>query len=169
MLFEMIGAQLIHPKVDSAQVWNTRWLSPTSNDLMNTLDQDNGLRPTGRALAIWGQFLQSAMVQSTSTSAIRTFASYNPTDGQLSIFLVNKDLAAHPTTLNIANYRSSYQASQWELRGDGPADLAPTWGSVRDFSGSGSFLAITLDPVSITVLILRPSAPIAAPSGQTIR
>lgn len=52
VLFEILGQHLLHPKVDMAEVWNTRWTSPAENQLWNTLNEKNGLNATGQAIAL---------------------------------------------------------------------------------------------------------------------
>ncbi len=152
VLFEMVGAYLQHPKVDHAQIWNTRWINQNTPDLWNTLDANNGLLASGKALAIWGQFLQTAMVQSSSSPMVRTFASVDPATEKLSVFLINKDTGTQRTTVNLANYPATASAAMWRLQGNGPEDQAPTWGKVADMTVSDGTLSLTLEPVSITVI-----------------
>jgi alpha-L-arabinofuranosidase len=163
VLFEMIGAHLLHPQVDMAQVWNTRWINATTPDLWNTLDAQNAPLATGRAVAIWGQFLQTQMVQTTNTAMVRAFASYNPANGHLSVFLINKDTSARRATVSLQRYTPVVAGEQWRLSGNGADDMAPRWGKVGGVAASGNQLAVSLDPVSVTVLDLVPAATSGGP------
>jgi alpha-L-arabinofuranosidase len=152
----MIGAYLQHPQVDHAQIWNTRWIYQDRPDLWNALDANNGLLASGRALAIWGQFLQGTMVQSSNAPYIRTFASVDPASGKLSIFLINKDTSAQRTTVALANYPAAASGERWQMTGTDPDDKAPTWGRVSTMALQSGTLNLTLEPNSITVLTLAP-------------
>jgi alpha-N-arabinofuranosidase len=158
VLFEMVGAYLQHPQVDMAQVWNTRWIDSSGTDLWNTLDANNGLRASGKAMAIWGQFMRPSMVQASNTAMIRSFASLDPGNGQLSVFLINKDTSARSTTVVLSNYPGAANGGVWRLRGTGSEDLAPSWGKTDDIVVSGGTATLTLDPVSITVITLAPAS-----------
>lgn len=156
VLFEMIGAYLEHPQVDHAQIWNTRWIYQDRPDLWNTLDANNGLLASGRAMSIWGQFLQRTMVQSSNTQFVRSFASIDPASGKLSIFLINKDTSAQQTTVALTNYPASTTGELWHLRGTSPDDKAPIWERVSTIATRDGSLNLTLDPNSITVIALAP-------------
>jgi len=169
VLFEMLGAHLLHPRVNMAQVWNTRWINTATPDLWNSLDQQNNRLATGQAVAIWGQFLQMQMVQSTNTAMIRSFASYNSSNRQLSIFLINKDTTARRTTVSLQQYASGATGSQWSLRGKSANDKAPLWGKVQDIASSRNALTVNLDPVSISVLTLTPSGGTNVQTSRQLR
>lgn len=163
VLFEMIGAHLQQSQVDLAQVWNTRWVNRERPDLWNTLDATNGLFATGRAMAIWGQFLRATMVQAAGSSMVPTFGSVDPASRELSIFLINKDTAPRPIALSLAGYPSIAQGTIWRLGGSGPEEQAPAWGKVGELAATDATLSLTLDPVSITVIALSPVGEIPAP------
>ena len=158
VLFEMIGAHLLHPRVSMAQIWNTRWIYTATPDLWNALDEQNRPFATGQALAIWGQFLQTRMVGTTNTALVHSFASYDPTTRQLSVFLINKDTAARKTSVSLQQYADSVTGSRWSLRGQGADDKAPVWGKVQDIGATRGALVVNLDPVSVTVLQLTPTS-----------
>jgi alpha-L-arabinofuranosidase len=154
VLFEMLGAHLLHPRVSMAQVWNTRWINTATPDLWNSLDQSNNPLATGQAVAIWGQFLRTQMVQSSSTAKVRSFASYDPLSRQLSVFLINKDTSPRTATVSLQQFANGATGSRWSLRGHGADDKAPVWGKVEEIAATKNSLNVSLDPVSVTVLAL---------------
>lgn len=156
VLFEILGQHLLHPKVDLAQVWNTRWVHPAAKELWNTLDENNGLNATGQAIALWGQNLETYMVQTTSTDTIRTFASFDPITQALSVFLINKDRVAQRAQLELVNYAPAWEGTWSVLKGAGSEDQDPVSARLQDLSGEGGQLDLLLDPVSISVVALRP-------------
>ena len=158
VLFDQIGALLTHSAVDAAQVWTTRWTNAASTELWNTLDPANALLATGQALAIWGQFLRSTLVATTSTTAVRSYASYDSAGQDLSLFLINKDTAARAATVTLRNYVTGAAGSRWSLLGTGPDDPAPVWSNLGAMTLAGNRLHLLLDPVSVTVVSLQPAA-----------
>lgn len=158
VLCDQLGALLAHPAVEAAQVWTTRWTDAAATELWNTLDPANAPLATGRALAIWGQFLRPTLVATTSTAAVRSYASYDPAGRELSLFLINKATAARAATVTLRNYVGGATGSRWSLRGSGPDDPAPAWGDLGAVTLAGDRLQLVLDPVSVTVVSLRPAA-----------
>lgn len=156
VLFEILGQHLLHPKVDMAEVWNTRWTSPAEKQLWNTLNEKNELNATGLALAVWGQNLEAEMVSITNTDLLRTFASYSAASKELKVFIINKDKQPHVVNLELQNYPSSWTVAVSVLRGNGPEDPNPVYGLVRQFSGEGNRLNLDLEPVSVSVLSFEP-------------
>jgi hypothetical protein len=156
VLFELIGQLLLHPRVDMAEVWNTRWLQPYRNEIWNTLDENNDLYPTGRAIAIWGHHIEALMVEASSTETARAFASYDPAEKKLSVFVVNKETAGQEITIELQNYVPAWEGSWSMLHGTGPEDQKPVFEEIQTLPGDGSRLSLALDPVSVSVITLRP-------------
>jgi hypothetical protein len=158
--FEIFGENLLLPQLQFAEFWNTRWIdddleSSNTYDSFEALSSGNALNPTGRALAIWGQFLQQRLVSATSTDRVRAYASYRPGTNLLTVFLENKDTNARPTAVTLANFPGVAAAETWSFYGQGPGDLNPTWAKLADVPVSSNQIRLTLAPVSITVLVLR--------------
>ena len=151
VLFEILGQHLLHPKVDMAEVWNTRWMPPAENQLWNTLNEKNELNATGMAIAIWGQNLEAEMVRITSTDLLRTFASYSPASKKLMVFIINKDKRSHSVELELKNYLSAWKVAVSALRGKGPEDPAPVYGTIQQLSDIRNRFIFDLAPVSISV------------------
>jgi len=156
VLFEILGQHLLHPKVDLCQVWNTRWVHPAAKELWNALDENNELNATGHAIAMWGRHLKAEMVETTSSDTIRTFASCDPASQELSVFLINKDTVAQRIELALEDYAPAWQGTRSVLQGKGPEDQAPVFARPQDLSGEGGQLDLVLDPVSVSVVSLKP-------------
>jgi alpha-L-arabinofuranosidase len=158
-LFDAFGAHLRNPKVAFTQLWNTRWLgndTATTPSLWDTLDKYNDLHATGRSLAIWGQFLKEKLVASSSTPTVRSYATYSPSTGKLTIFLINKDTLSRGTSVVMKNGGTNFTLDTWVFRGTGASDLYPNWSRQSASASAGTVIPVTLDPVSITVLDITP-------------
>jgi alpha-N-arabinofuranosidase len=90
--FEIIGNQLLEPRVDFSCFWNTRWIQndSVSNSVFDALDKDGNFNANGYGIAIWGNFLGDKMVKTTSSLYIRSFASWKPKQKKIFMYLVNK-------------------------------------------------------------------------------
>lgn len=155
VLFDIIGSHLMHASVDMLCVWNTRWIkNDTEQQLWDALGPQNQLWPTGRATAIWGQFVRDNMVQAQGTDRVRAFASHSPATGELSVFLLNKP--CEPTTVQVVLNGGAAQASgeRWVFTGKEPEDLDPTWTKVGPVEVQDGNLTLDLPGASLTVLAL---------------
>lgn len=155
--FEMIGEHLKNPKIEGAMLWNTRWVNNLTkpNDLYDAIDRNGNLLANGKALSIWTKNLLPKMVATTSTTKIRSFASYNPTTMELNVFLINKETSAQNVTVNFQNYIQSASMETWEYKGSGPSDVSPTWTTqgVRNLLSTNA--SFNLSPVSVTMIKLK--------------
>ena len=157
VLFDAVGNQLNDPRVEFSQVWNTRWVtndSQHSPTVWDTLDKDNNLHATGRAMSVWGEFLLDKMVAASSTPMVKVFASYSE-GGALNLFLINKDTSARATNISLANFVAQPAVDRWVFEGSGADDLSPALAQAAPIAAEGNRLFVTLDPVSITVLRLQ--------------
>lgn len=159
VLFDIFGAHLSNPKVAFTQLWNTRWSgndTATTPALWDALDKRNELQATGRAMAIWGQFLKERLVSSSNTAKVRSYSTHSPSSGKVSVFLINKDTVAHSASVTINGGGAAFAVDTWAFRGDGPGDLYPDWAHLGHTPSAGNRISLTLAPVSITVLDLAP-------------
>ena len=156
VLFDIIGSLLEHPRLDMAQVWNTRWVShkPDEPSLWDAVDDCNQLQPTGRALAIWTRFVGDQMVRIGQAERVRAFASYSPAAPRLTIFLLNKDAVTRDVSVALAGYRRARVARRWTWSGEGPEDLRPTWSDAERLPVSRGEVALALPADSLTVVEL---------------
>ncbi|UCE99105.1 MAG: hypothetical protein JSV82_07970 [Planctomycetota bacterium] len=151
--FEMAGQQLNHPKVESSQLWNTRWIWTLDheNQIWDALDKEGNFNPTGYTVAIWGNFLASKMVYTTSTIRIRTFASYDAETKQLYVYIINKSEGEEALILDIEGASIDSVVQRWELVGEEPSDTDPTWQQNESPTGS-DLLSLVVPGTSITVI-----------------
>lgn len=159
VLFDMFGAHLRHPNVAFTQLWNTRWSgndTATTPALWDALDRHNALQATGRAAAIWGQFLEETMVSSSSTAMVRSYATYSPSSRQLTVFLINKDTVPRTGVVTLTGLGTVSTVSRWVFSGEGPNDTAPIWAYRGPAPASGNVVSVPLAPVSVTVLDITP-------------
>jgi hypothetical protein len=166
VLFDIFGAHLANPRVAFTELWNTRWSgndTATTPALWDALDRHNELQATGRATAIWGQFLKETLVSSSSTAKVRSYATYAPSTGKLTVFLINKDTVVHTPTVTVKGSGPGLSVDTWIFSGQGADDLYPTWTHDGE-RWSGNVVSAALPPVSVTVLDLTPDAAQVVPS-----
>jgi alpha-L-arabinofuranosidase len=158
VLFEMIGRQIAHPRLDFAMVWNTRWVGEprTPPSVFDALDADNMLNPTGRAVAIWGRFLKRTLVRAESLDTVKAFASADPVSGGLSVFLLNKDTEARDISVTITGAGRYRRGERWLFAGSGPEDCAPSFTQASAVAVRNGEFTVRLDPVSLNVVELKP-------------
>ena len=179
MTVDMLGQLLQSQDCHMSLFWNTINIYEGDGSVFNALMRDNTLSAVGRALIVWGRFLEDEMVETSissegryvedagvneagdmlRSSTVRCYAS--KTDGKaLDVILINKDLKDTPVRLILRSVTSADKPSEkWVYRGTSPTDKNPAWGKVSSVQASGDTLATTLDPVSVTVLSfpLRPN------------
>lgn len=160
--FEMMGEHLKNPKVEGALLWNTRWINNATKpyDLYDAIDKNGNLLAIGKAMEIWSKNLLPKMVQTTSTGKIRTFASYDPVTQALNVFIINKDVISQQVNVNFQNYLQNATMETWEWSGSGAADVTPDWTKKNSKALIGSNKAMTLSPVSVTLMKFRKLNPL---------
>ncbi|MGE5527817.1 MAG: hypothetical protein ACM3X6_01565, partial [Patescibacteria group bacterium] len=125
------------------------------NEAWDALDTNNQLTPTGRALAIWGQFRLARMVAAQSGDPlVRAFASHDPATGALHVFLINKAGAKRQVAVDVKNCALKKTGALWRLAGEGHADLFPVWARTGKVTAAKNQFTLTLAPVSLTVVEL---------------
>ncbi len=149
--FELTGEQLKESKLAFSCFWNTRWIENDSvkYSVFDALDKNGNFNANGYSLAIWGQFLGKQMVQTTSTTHLRSFASYSPNKKRLLVYLVNKSPVAVPVQVKPDKYQVRSTKQVWALTSTGPDDTNPTW-QWQPTPPAGS--PLTVEPTSILVL-----------------
>lgn len=154
--FDIIGELLQHERVDMAQLWNTRWVShpPEHASLWDALDERNELQASGRALAIWGQFVGERMVEVRQAERLRASASHSPGDNRVSVFLVSKEETDRQAVIGLEGL-SARSAECWRLRGEGPEDERPSWSGPEPAQVRGGRVEVELPGDSLTVVALR--------------
>ncbi|MBD3241319.1 MAG: hypothetical protein GF331_12085 [Chitinivibrionales bacterium] len=132
----------------------TEGAPPLVND---ALTRTGAFNATGRALAIWGQFMASKLVSvSGLTTAIRAFATASATGDTLNVFILNKALSQQQVYLTINGYTGGTVARRWVFSGDGPGDMAPSWTESSTASLSDGSVSLSVPAVSVSVLSFAP-------------
>lgn len=154
VVVDMIGQMLMLERVEIAMFWNTRWMDDgTPNSLWYALDPYNRIRPTGRGLAIWGQFLLDRLVHIDRLDRVVTWATASNDGSKLNIIIINKDDGEHSVSINL-NSGLFNKGTCYEWSGSGHEDTDPAWGIKFNEELTGPYLNLDLPAVSVTVLEL---------------
>lgn len=158
--FDTLGQIMARPNVLSAMVWTTRWVSDAeaAHSQWYGLGPTNALLPTGRAVALWGQFVQKKMVGVTGGNAqISGYASCSDDGKSLAIWIVNRSYqSVNSLQVEIDSPRDFSVAGTYCLSGTGPEDASPNWGKAVKPSLQGKHLTgLTCPAVSVTVITLH--------------
>ena len=155
--FEMLGQTLRFKQVDYVHFWTSRWLETDAYAEDNSaFDADYKLSPIGYPLKVWNTFLQPKIVDSTKAAGtIRSWASYNPDNGSLSVFLLNKDLVSQNVSAIVDNYYNSSNIESWVLKGSSPESIDVSWNQTDSVTIANSQIKAVLEPLSITAIVLK--------------
>jgi alpha-L-arabinofuranosidase len=156
--FEMLGNLLCFDKVSYFHFWISRWFTNNPYLIDASLFNNNyQLMPMGYPLKIWSSFLKQQMVFSTKqVGKIRSWASYDPTDASLNIFLLNKDEGERALSIELKNYNAIMNAQTWVLSGETPYTTKPIWNQVDTSpQPKKSSINLKLQPLSITVIAIE--------------
>jgi alpha-N-arabinofuranosidase len=156
--FEILGNALRFNKLDYLHFWTSRWLEEDSYKVATSaFDRDYKLTAMGLPLKIWGNFLKKKMVATTNpkdNNIIRSWASYDPDDRSLNLFLLNKDEISQKVTVSLENYRAKSKNDSWILKGSNPTSTKPTWKKSKPIKLEKSQITTKLEPLSVTVISL---------------
>jgi alpha-L-arabinofuranosidase len=168
--FDIFSQLLSDPRVKFSQFWCTRWTNNNASTPQATdfLTASNGLNASGKAMAILSQNMLDKVVSSTSTSTVKSFASYSPTTGDLNICLINKSKSSTAVNVDCKGYNPLSPVERWVFKGKGDNDMAPEYKQIGNPTINDSKISLTLDPVSITVLKLKKSIFPASPSVNKV-
>ncbi len=152
--FEMLGETLSFNQVDYVHFWTSRWFESDPYAVDNSaFDANYQLTPMGYSLKVWNTFLKKKIVYTTQVSeTIRSWASYEPTDNSLSIFLLNKNQVSQNVNINLNSYTNSIDNECWVLKGASPQSRTVTWNKSDSASLKGSKIKTKLEPLSVTVI-----------------
>jgi hypothetical protein len=130
-------------------------------------DWDKTPADLGRALWIWNHFLGDEMIATTSSANVCCFASRRA-DQQITVFLLNRDTAAREAAVTLHDLANEFaQGEQWAFHGNGPSDQHPVWTGAGSIRVTDSRILMRLDPVLVTVVVLKPGEPVAGATGPT--
>jgi alpha-N-arabinofuranosidase len=157
--FDTLGKCMAQPCVLTAMVWTTRWMNDgeAKNSQWYALGPDNEILPTGRAVALWGQFVQKDLVAVTGGSvAISAYASRSGDGRAMTVWVLNRGYNQVDNVRVVLPAAFHFRkAALYRLSGTGPEDASPQWGPVGTVSVSGNALPVLSYPsVSVTVISL---------------
>ncbi|BCM92617.1 intracellular exo-alpha-(1-_5)-L-arabinofuranosidase [Abditibacteriota bacterium] len=158
--FETLGQLMQEPRIESAMVWTTRWVNDAeaSQSQWYGLGPRNEIMPTGRAVALWGQFAQEKMVAvEGGVGQFRAYATRSTDNSTVTVWIVNRGHeAVSDLKVTIDSPKSYHRAEIWRLSGTGPDDTEPKWkqekvGTLTDKLVEG----LVCPGVSVSVVVLR--------------
>ena len=133
----------------------TRWTTPTNAS------------PTYKAMKLYrnydgnqSTFGDASVAASVSTNVdlVSSFAALRSMDGALTVMVINKQLGASATlTMSLTNFLAAGSAQVWQLTS------ANAINRLGDLSLAGNTLSATVPAQSITLFVLPPGTPPAAP------
>ena len=167
--FDTLGRLMAQPRILSAMVWTTRWMNDgeAKGSQWYALGPDNETLPTGRAVALWGQFAQSEMLAvSGGGGAVSGYATRSPDGRTLTVWVLNRGRTPVSDISVAVHTPLSYgSALVSQLSGTGPDDPDPRWGPLRTRVLSGNTVSGLFCPgVSVTVLVMRVAGPKRGPA-----
>ncbi len=158
--FDTLGRMMAQPRVLTAMVWTSRWMDDgeAKNSQWYALGPQNEILPTGRAIALWGQFVQKEMISVTGGSdQISGYASRSQDGKSLAVWILNRGLTpVDNVQITLKSTRPAAKAEVYRLSGTGPDDANPTWGKVNTSAVKGDRLeSLSCPAASVTVVFLR--------------
>ena len=156
--FETLGRLMAQPRILTAMVWTTRWINDAEAKTSQwyALGPDNEILPTGRAIALWGRFVHADLLAvSGGTDLVTGYASRSADGRALTVWIVNRGLAALSVALALPPSSHSRTATLWRLSGTGPDDPSPRWGRMGTAPvKNGTISPLPCPGVSVTVVTL---------------
>lgn len=159
--FETFGRVMREPRVLADMLWTTRWMN--DNEALKSqwyaLGKANEILPIGRAVALWGQFLQEKLIGvEGGTDMVSAYASRSADGKRLSIWVVNRGYEkADAVKLAVRSPVKFRKAEIHQFSGTGPNDSSPVWQQLPAAEVKRNSVKAPLCPgVSITVLSLKP-------------
>lgn len=155
--FEMLSNIICFDKVDYFHFWISQWF--TNNPYLidaSVFNKDYKLLPIGYPLKILGIYLKKQMVYSTKqVEKIRSWASYDPDNRSLNLFLLNKNLKSQLVTIQLNNYVKNIKNSdRLIISGAFPDSNKVDLKHVSPLKINKKNIETTLTPLSITVISL---------------
>ncbi len=157
VIFDMAGQVLCEPRIRCAMFWTTRWMEDmVANRRCYSLGPKNEIMPVGMPLVIWHQFLRKQIVGAVSPRGCQSFASFEPTTGRLSVFVINKGTTERTFDIHINGGAAFDRCDGYLFAGKGPEDTRPKFSkfSTGELS-TGGLRQVKLPGTSIAVFDLQ--------------
>ena len=149
--FEIIGQQLLEPKIDFSCFWNTRWINnATKNDAYDALDRNGNINATGMSLFIWANNIGNHMIKTSSDASLKTFASIDSKSEKLFLYVINKsnrEVNISPSFIGLKKFKL---LSRFSFVAKTPEDTQPIYTEHKTIQGEDNI--ILLNSTSITVI-----------------
>ncbi len=157
MNFDQLGQLLLDDNCIYACYWNTRWFEDAGS-IFDAFDENNELLAAARPFALWGEFVEKDLVEtSVDSNGLVTYASHDTTTGNLSIFIINKTNSAQEVSLVLnsnKNYSTSLKIKQY--KGVNENDTNPSMDTMQNLEITNNKIeSLTVPGVSITALALQ--------------
>jgi hypothetical protein len=157
--FETFGRTMRDRRVLADMLWTTRWMNDdeATKSQWYALDKGNEILPIGRAVALWGQFLQEKLIGvEGGTDMVAAYASRSSDEKRISIWVVNRGYEnVDGVKIEVRSSVKFRKASVHQFSGTGPNDSNPVWRQLAAAEVKGNSVKAPGCPgVSITVLSL---------------
>jgi alpha-N-arabinofuranosidase len=156
MTTELALALLSQPRVDYAELWNSRYINnfaaatPEESDAFSPTNQ---LHPSGLALSILSRFLKNRLVNVTgATTSLRAYASVSNATGEIDLFLINRSNSAQAIKIRVNGRTNPLSSTRYSLTGAAWTGFHPAFNSKGALNSKSSTLSLTVPATSVTVL-----------------
>lgn len=160
--FDTLGRVMAQPRVLAAMVWTTRWMNDgeAKSSQWYALGPDNGILPTGWAVALWRPAQSEMLTVTGGSRAVSGYATRSPDGRTLTVWVLNRGLAPSSDIRVVLHSPLTYRrAMVSQLSGTGPDDPAPHWGPLPACAVRGNAVSgLSCPGVSVTTLVLKAGA-----------
>ena len=153
--FEIIGNILSFSQVDYCHFWISQWFAENLYLAdYSAFDREYNLMLMSYPLKIWSSFLRQQIVfSSKQIENIRSWASFDPDNGALNIFLLNKNTKPQFVEVKLKNYSNNTKnADRVIINGNSPISGKADWKEASPIRLKRSRIKTKLKPLSITVI-----------------
>jgi alpha-N-arabinofuranosidase len=152
--FATLGRLAMQPRIQAAMVWTTRWMNDDEapSSPFYALGSSNQLMPTGRAIALWGQNAESAMIE---TEGDDTFAASSDDARRISVWILNRETAPRTVHIVVDGGKAYLRALCRQFGGTAAADRRPSWNSRPGVEIKRNSWMQEVPPLSVTVFTLE--------------
>lgn len=175
VLFDLVGRHLLLPEVRFVQMWGTRFPGGPRQagergqpDATDALADDNSLLAQGLAMSLWGRFLGDELVFARAPEPLVAYASRASASGALTLFVLNRGLAATDAEIHVQGYATDATGAAWLFTGDGLQDTAPELRRMQDAVLRDGRVLLKLPAYSISVMRLLATTPDETERAQRV-
>lgn len=160
VLFDTIGRLMMKDQVRAAMVWTTRWMKDeeAANSQWYALGPRNEILPTGRAIEMWGRFVQPQLVAVSGVQKpLRAYAARSADGKNATVWVLNASTSdSVPVSVALTSPVAFRSVKSYVFSGRNPEDDQPQFAArssqILNQNKTGT---ISCPPLSITVLTLE--------------